>query len=148
MNSEGSKREYAEKMKRKRLARNLRMIRKSLDMSEADLADKAGYKGSSFVVAIENESTEPSYEKLKDIANALDVTIPQLKGIGRKIETKEDGWPKISESERTALSLFAPVIEVLDDDELNDLINVTLMICKASGKVPKWKKPEYKKSEK
>lgn len=142
------KKEYAEKMKRKRLARNLNFIRRSQGLSEQELAEKVGYKNGSHIVSIENETGDPSYEKIRDIANALDVSIPQLKGTGRKIEMTNEGWPKLTESERTALTLFAPVLDALDEEGRRQLFDNTLLVLKGNGVVPKWKKADYKNKEK
>ena len=141
---EFDKKAYAEQQRRKRLSRNLRVIRRSLGLSEQELAERAGYKNGAMIVAIENGSAEPSYDKIRDLANALGVSIPQLRGSGRKIDITEEGWPKLSESERMAISLFAPIIDSLDEFGIEHLLNTALLVCKANGVEPKWKRPDYR----
>jgi len=131
---------------RNRFALHLKTIRCSLGLSEQDLADRAGYKSGTMITTIENASKEAEDSKMKDLANALDVSIGQLKGY-RKIEQSEKGWPILTEAEKTALFLFAPILEVLDDRDKERLIDAALILCKAAGKIPAWEKPPWKKSE-
>lgn len=140
--TDDKKKAYADQQRIKRLALNLRVIRTSLGMSEQELAEKAGYRSGTTITAIENGSTEPSYEKVKDLANALGVSIGQLRGLG-KIETTEEGWPKLTEAERTAHFIFGPILKSLDADGIRYLIDTGLLVCRAKGVVPEWKKTEY-----
>lgn len=136
-------RSYNSQSRRKRFGRYLRIVRKSFGMSEQDLADGCGYKSGTMITGIENASRQIDDDKVKEIANALDVSIGQLMGY-RKIELSEKGWAKLSESERTALFLFAPIIEVLDEEDTETLLHTALMFCKAKGETPAWeKKPDF-----
>ena len=131
-------------MKLKRFGLHLNMIRRSLGLSENEVAEKAGYKNGAIITAIENGTKSVEDSKIKDIANALGVSISQLVGY-RRIEISEKGWPRLTESEKTALFLFAPVIEVLDKEDFDRLIDYALLLCRrAEGKRPAWKEPEYK----
>lgn len=107
------------------------------------VAERAGYKNGAIITAIENGTKAAEDSKVKDIANALGVSISQLVGY-RKIDISEKGWPKLTESEKTALFLFAPVIEVLNGQDTEHLIDYALLLCKAAGVTPAWKEPEYK----
>lgn len=127
----------------KRFGLHLNMIRRSLGLSENEVAEKAGYKNGAIITAIENGTRSAEDGKVKDIANALGVSISQLLGY-RRIEISEKGWPKLNECEKTALFLFAPVIEVLDEEDVTHLIDYALLLCKAAGRQPAWKEPEYK----
>ena len=126
------------------IGRNVRTIRKSLGMSQEELAAKAGYKNSSFIVAIENGSTEPSYEKIKDIANALNVSIYQVRG--RQYVHKTTAEEKIyySDAEVLALDMLAPMISAMSETEREKLMDFGILLLKAEGKEPKWKRFSYK----
>lgn len=141
--TETEKKAYAESMERKRLALSVSTIRKSRGMSRNELAEKAGYKSASAISSIENGSDSPSYEKVKDIANALEVSIAQLKLRG-KIETDESGWPKFNESERIALYLFAPILKSLDEEDIRALLHTAVRFCE---KDPAWKQTDYQKKD-
>ena len=144
MPAEQQRKSYGERMQKKRIARNLKAIRKSKHLTEMELAERSGYKSASVITGIENGSVMPSYEKIRDIATALNVSISQLKGTG-KIELGKDGWPRLTESERTGIFLLAPIIQSLDDEQVDDLISYALLLCKAEGREPAWKKPAYEK---
>ena len=133
---------------RKRLALFVRTIRRSRGLTKAELAEKAGYESASMITAIESASRSPENEKFKDLANALDVSIEQLRGYG-KIEISEKGWPKLSESEKIALYLVAPILKELNDEETRHLMDTGLLLCKAKGRTPAWRQTEYqaKKAE-
>lgn len=133
---------YAEAMEKKRLALSVRTIRESRKMSRQELAGAAGYESSSMITSIENGTNSPSYDKVKDLANALGVTIAQLKCRG-KIDTDPSGWPKLNESEKISLYLIAPMLKVLSDQDIEDILHITLKYCQASGKSPAWKQTEY-----
>lgn len=121
---------------------HLNTIRRSLGLSENDIAEKAGYKNGAMITAIENGTKAAEDSKVKDIANALGVAISQLVGY-RKFEITEKGWPKLTESEKTALFLFAPMLEVLSKEDRMRLIDHGLLLCKAAGETPAWKEPEF-----
>lgn len=144
---EDRKKIYQDNLKWKRLSLHLRTIRKSRGMSEQDAADACGYKSGTMITAIENGTRRIDQEKIKEIANALGVSISQLLGF-RKIDTTEKGWPKLTESEKTALFLFAPILEVLGDADTEYLLDTGLLLCKASGKEPAWNEPEFMKAKK
>lgn len=127
------------------LGTNVRTIRESLKMSRESLAEKAGYKNSAIIVAIENGNNEPSYDKVKDIANALGVSIYQVKGQSRYRKVASDGI-YYSEADVTALDLFSPLIEELDEDELAKLLDYAILLLHASGKQPHWKQTRYQKA--
>lgn len=135
------RRTYADH-RRKRLALHLKTIRRSLGLSEQDVADRAGYKSGTMITAIENTTRQVDDDKIKDIANALGVSISQLLGY-RKIEMSDKGWPKLSDSEKTALMLLAPMIEVLDEKAVEYLLDTGMLLCRAGGVTPEWKQPEY-----
>jgi len=130
-------------MRAKRLGLHLRTIRKSIGMSEQDVADRAGYKSGTMITAIENATRQVDDDKIKDIANALGISISQLLGY-RKIDLTDKGWPKLNESEKTALLLFGPMLASLDEKETEYLLDTGILLCKAKGAVPEWKEPEYK----
>lgn len=122
----------------------MQTLRRSAGLSEAELAERAGYKNSAQIVAIENGSSEPSFEKTKDIANALGVSINQLKAIGR-VELTDAGWPKLSDAERLSLFIIAPMIKTLGEEDTRIVISIIDALCKRSGKSPKWDKTDYQK---
>ena len=121
---------------------NIKTIRKSLGMSQEDLAEKAGYKNSAIIVAIENDNSEPSYEKVKDIANALGVSIYQIKGQAKFRKVEGEGI-YYSAQDLTALDLFSPLIAEMDTEELDKLLDYAVILLKASGKKPVWKKTRF-----
>ena len=141
---ESRKKSYQDSLKWKRLSLHLKTIRKSRGMSEQDAADACGYKSGTMITAIENGTRKVDQDKIKEIANALGVSISQLLGF-KKIELSEKGWPKLTESEKTALFIFAPILEVLSDSDIDYLIDTGLLLCKASGKEPAWNEPEFMK---
>lgn len=129
------------------IGRNIRVIRESKGITQEELATKAGYKNSAIIVAIEAGSTEPAYEKIKDIANALDVSIYQVKG-SNKVRKAENGEVYYSDADVIALDLFAPIIKSLTDEELDKLLDYGLLLLKATGSKPKWKVPKFQQHEK
>lgn len=116
-------------------------------MSEQDTADACGYKSGTMITALENGSRQVDQDRVKEIANALGVSISQLLGF-KKIELSEKGWPRLTESEKTALFLFAPMIEALSDSDIEYLLDTGLLLCKAKGTEPAWSEPEFMKNKK
>ena len=133
------KREYYEK---KRLALFLRTIRKSKGLSKNELADLAGYESAAKITELENANRLPSYEKTKDLANALGISIEQLKGYG-KIELSDKGYAKLTDAERTALFLLAPMMQGLKDEDIRYLMDTAILLCKAEGTAPSWKQAAH-----
>lgn len=132
---------------REKFALSIKTIRKSLDMTEEELAKKAGYKTPSYIIAIENGSSPIAYDKVKDIANALGVSLNQVYLRG-KIKINEQGWPILSREEEIALHLFAPLIKNLPSDDI-DYITKMLLICnQAENVMPEWNKTEFQKNAK
>lgn len=135
---------YREYRDKQRMALFVRTIRKSRKMTRAALAEKAGYESTSKITEIENGSRLPAYERIADLANALDVSIEQLKGFGR-IEVTEKGYAKLRDNERIALYLFAPVIKGLPDEDIRYLADTALLLCLKNGITPDWGQTEYQK---
>lgn len=131
---------------RKRLGISLRAIRESKGISREELAKLSGYQEPDMISAIENGNRGPAYGKVKDIANALDVSIEQLKAYG-KISFSDKGWPILTESERTSLYVLGPIIESLDEEDVLKVIDYAITRCRAKGKEPKWKKPNFGKNK-
>lgn len=126
---------------RKRFARLLYAIRKSRGLSKEELAKRAGYDNPGAITGFENARKSPSYEKVKDLANALDVSIDQLKGYS-KIKMSSKGWPVLTDSEILGLYLFAPILESMSDKDIDDLIDFALRCLKTSGRDPAWKQTD------
>lgn len=126
------------------IALNLKTIRKSLNLSQEEVAAKVGYKNASKIAEIENGNGDPSFEKIKDIANALGVSIYQLKGNNKKRETNGDPI-FYSEADLIALDLFSPILKVLDDAETEQLLDFALALTRAKDEKPRWKEPKFKK---
>ena len=137
---------YKEYMDRKRLALHVRTIRRFRKLSRQELAEKAGYRDARKITEIENASTGTDQSRIKDLANALDVSLEQLKGF-RKIETTEKGYAKLTESEKTALFLFAPILKVLPDEDIRYLLDTALIVCGNRGAEPEWGMTEYQKQK-
>ena len=78
--AEERRKQYQEQLKLKRFGLHLNTIRRSLGLSENEVAEKAGYKNGSFITAIENGTKAAEDSKVKDIANALGVSMSQLVG--------------------------------------------------------------------
>lgn len=135
---------YREYRDRQRMALFLRTIRKSKGMSKAELAEKAGYESASKITEIENGSRMPAYERIADLANALGVSIEQLKGFGR-IEVSDKGYAKLRDHERIALYLLAPLIRGLPDEDLRYLMDTALLLRIKNGTSPDWGMTEYQK---
>lgn len=127
---------------RTNIGRNIRTIRESLKMTQEELAEKAGYKNSAIIVAIENGNNEPAYEKVKDIANALGVSIYQVKGQSKFRKVTGDGI-YYSEADLAALDLLSPLIYEMDGEELDRILDYAILVLHASGKKPHWKKTQY-----
>lgn len=142
---------YIKQLQSKRFALLLETVRRSKGMSKSQLAEAIGYESASAITAWENgtrdPNTETNRETVKSIANALGVAIPQLKGYGN-LRVRDNGQPILTESERLALYLFAPIIKALDDESIRYLIDTGLLLCKASGKEPAWRETEYQRSRK
>ena len=137
---------YREFRDRQRMALFLRTIRKSKGMSKAELAEKAGYESASKITEIENGSRMPAYERIADLANALGVSIEQLKGFGR-IEVSDKGYAKLRDHERIALYLLAPLIKGLPDEDLRYLMDTALLLRIKNGTSPDWGMTEYQKKK-
>lgn len=145
------KKDFIERKKKERLALNVSMIRRSKGMSQAELAEKAGYETKAGIVAIENGSRLPGTGKRdvkdKDIANALDISLDQLWG-RKRIELSEKGYPKMNDWERTGLTIFAPILKALSEEKRSLLIETALMCLEADGVVPDWEQTEFQKRQK
>lgn len=126
----------------KLIGRNIRIVRKSKGLSQYELAVKSGYKTGSFIEAIENGNSTPSFEKLKEIANALDVSISQLKP-NEFINVKDKNWLKLEEHEVEAMNILAPMIKVLTEEDSDMIIDYIRVVLKANNKTPDWKKPPW-----
>ena len=140
----GKRANWAKESDRKRMAIACRAIRESKGLSREELARMAGYETADMITAIENANRAPAYEKIKDLANALDVSIEQLKAYG-KLEVSDKGWPKLSESDKIALYVFGPILKSFDHEETQELLKAALRICRNSGKKPAWKQTGYQK---
>lgn len=135
---------YKDYLDRKRLALHVRTIRRFRKLSRQELAEKAGYRDARKITEIENASSGTDQSRVKDLANALDVSLEQLKGY-RKIEITEKGYAKLSESEKTALFLFAPILKVLPDEDIRYLLDTALIVCGNRGVSPEWAQTEFQK---
>lgn len=126
------------------IGRNIKTIRTSLRMSQEELAEKAGYKNSAIIVAIENGNNEPSYEKVKDIANALGVSIYQVRGQSRfrKVDNDKEGI-FYTDADVTALDLLSPLIYEMNGSELDKLLDYAIILLHAKGKKPHWKMSKF-----
>lgn len=141
-----SKRNRDEFSERHRTAFGVRTVRRSRGMSKEELAEKAGYEGAAIISAIENLSKDAAYGKIKDIANALDVSIEQIKCYGRMPVSKR-GWPVLTDNQSIALYLVAPMFDVLNDDEIRQIIDICLVYCKSKQKAPAWKQMDFQKGK-
>lgn len=145
------KKEFIERKKKARLALNVSTIRRSKGMSQAELAEKAGYETKAGIVAIENGSRLPGTGKRdvkdKDIANALDISLDQLWG-RKRVELTTNGLPKINDWERTGLTIFAPILKALSEERRKYLIETALMCLEADGVIPEWEQTEFQKRQK
>ena len=145
---EVEKKEYIDRLKRERLALHINTIRRCKGLTEAELAEKAGYATKSGIVALENGSRLPGKGRNdvtdKDIANALDISLDQLWG-RRRLEVTESSLPKISEVEKTALTLLAPMMKAMSKEGREDLITAALYIIKAEGAEVEWEQTEFQK---
>lgn len=144
------KAEYIERLKKQRLSLHVRVIRESKGMTQAELAEKAGYETKASIAAIENGSRLPGKGKKdvtdKDIANALGVSLDQLWG-RRRLELTEKGLPKISESEKTALTLIGPMLKALSGKRREQLIDFALTLVEAERAEVPWEQTEYQKEK-
>lgn len=57
---------------------NIRSLRKQNKMSSKELADRIGLKSAQAILQYERGEREPSLETIKDIANALEVSLSKL----------------------------------------------------------------------
>lgn len=142
------KEEFKDRMRKARLSLHVRTIRESKGMTQAQLAEKAGYESKASIVAIENGNKLPGKGKKdvtdKDIANALDISLDQLWG-RRRIELTDSGIPKLTESEKTALTLFGPMLRAMSKKGREDLITAALYILGKEGVEPAWEQTEFQK---
>lgn len=70
------------------VAENIKKIRESQDMSQADLAKAAGYKTRSSITKIENGTADPSQNALRRIASALGVKATDLLEENKEVSEK------------------------------------------------------------
>ena len=91
-------------------------------------------------------SKDAAYGKIKDIANALGVSIEQVKCYG-KIPTYKSGWANLTDNQSIALYLVAPMFDVLNDDEIRQIIDICLVYCKSKQKAPAWKQMDFQKGK-
>lgn len=112
------------------IGRNVKIIRKSKGMSVKELAEKSGYQSESAIIAIENGRT-PSFEKTKDIANALGVSIAQLKGTNNP------------EDENNVNGILLPIANKMTESQLENWLYMGITILLADEKNPQWE--EYKR---
>ena len=126
---------------------NIRAIREEQKISQEELAAKAGYKNSAIIVAIENGNSEPAYDKIKDLANALGVSIYQVKGQNKFRKVSGEGI-YYNEAELKALDLFAPLIAEMDGEEVGKVVEYATMLLHAKNKKAHWQKPKYAESAK
>ena len=149
--TEKEKKEYIERINKARLSLHVRTIRKSKGMTEAELAEKAGYETKASIVSIENGNRLPGTGKKdvtdKDIANALDVSLNQLWG-RKRIETTASGLAKLSETEKTALTLMAPMMRAMSREGREHVINTALLILKAEQADARWEQTDFQKERK
>ena len=136
--------------KKERISLHVRTIRKSLGITVEELSSKCGYETKSGLIAIENGSRLPGESKGsitdKTIANALNISLDQL--WGRKRMTLSDkGYAKLSDSERTAVCLLAPMLKAMSPEGRDHLINEALLILKAENATPKWEQTEHQKEK-
>lgn len=124
---------------RKRIALAVSTIRESRGMTKEDLAKKAGYEGTGMITSIESATKNPEYGKVKDLANALDVSIAQIK-LNSRIKVNDDGWADFSEGEKIGLHLFGPILDVLDLCEIKDIADYALLRCR--DRKPAWHQTE------
>ena len=136
-----------EQQNRRRMALAVRTVRRSRGMSKETLAERSGYKDTSMITAIENASKDAAYDKVKDIANALDVSIDQLRCSGN-IGVTADGKPRLNEAEKIALYLVAPIIKDFSDDDLRQILDICLVFRRNKDKVPEWRQTSFQAGRK
>lgn len=137
-----TKDEKWEQQKRRLMALAVRTVRRSRGMSKEELAEKAGYKDTGMITAIENASKDAAYDKVKDIANALDVSIDQLRCSGN-IGTTASGKPRLNEAEKIALYLIAPIIKDFTDDDVRQILDICLVFRRCKENVPEWRQTAF-----
>lgn len=130
-------------VRRRRLSLHISTIRKSKGLTVPEVAEKAGYEPS-MIRKLENGSILPAPGKDEELAQALGVSLDQLWGRKTFKEFWGGGQPKLSESERTGLTLFAPIIKVLSPEKRIRLVEFALTLLEAQGVVPDWEKYESK----
>jgi len=126
-------------IRKQRLALHVSTIRRSRGMTVSELAEASGYEPS-MIRKIENGNILPAKGKDRALADALDISLDQLWGRRRKWEFWDDGNPKLNESEKTALFLYAPIIKALTAEGRSQLIDHALTLLRAQGTVPEWEK--------
>lgn len=131
-----------EQQNRRRMALAVRTVRRSRGMSKEELAEKAGYKDTGMITALENASKDAAYDKVKDIANALDVSIDQLRCTGN-IGTTANGKPRLTEAEKIAVYLIAPIIKDLPDDDIRQILDICLVYSRNKDKSPAWRQTAF-----
>lgn len=77
----------------KKVGQNIKFYREIAEMSQDELAKRTGYSGRGAISKIENGERDIANSKLKDIANALNVTVTQLldennRMLGLKFDTE------------------------------------------------------------
>lgn len=118
-----------------KIGKNINIIRRSLGMSKEELASKSGYASSQVITGIENGNSEPSYDKIKDLSNALGVSIYQLKGSKKLYNLKDRN---LNQSDWLAITMFSPILNSMTEDEQNKLFDYALLLLKAENKKPLW----------
>ena len=136
-----TKDEWKKLVLKQRIALHVSTIRKSKGMSVAELAEASGYEPS-MIRKIENANILPAKGKDKELADALDISLDQLWGRKKFRKFWEDGQPVLNESERTAFTLYAPILKALSVERRLMLMDYALTQLAAQGVVPEWERHE------
>ena len=119
-------------------------IRKEKGITVEELAAATGYEPSS-IRRIEKGTLLPDRNRDIKIANALGISLDQLWGRKKFKEFFDSGQPKLKETEKTAITIIAPIMKALSREGRLYVIDTMLMRLKYEGSQVEWEQYEYNK---
>lgn len=98
----------------------IKQARKKAGLTQQELAKKMGYKSSTTICKIESGENSVTLDTIARLADVLNVTVAELQGLPKPIQTKEEYNSGLIESVK---HLLANSIETKDIDFTDDEIN-------------------------
>ena len=138
-----NKDDWKKEARKQRLSLQVSTIRRAKGISVSELAERAGYEPST-IRKIENGNHLPDKDKDISLANALGISLNQLWG-RRKFELYDNGQPKLTEMDKTALTLIAPMLKAMSKEGRARVIDIAITTLLAEGAEAAWE--EYSRQK-